>query len=386
MPSPSATPRVLHVDDQHTWRGGEQQMLYLARGLAERGIETALVVQPQSPAEEKAREAGLRVYPVRMRGEADLLAALAIARAARAGGYNILHAHTAHAQALILMARHVGRAPCKLVAHRRIEFPVGRGLLGLGRLKYHLGVDAYIAVSNRVKQTLLRAGVPEWRVFPVHTVTAPERFTGATPNPALRAELGIPEGAFVVGNIAALVAHKDHRTLLDACRLVRDQVPETWVVIVGDGPLKAEILAQAAALHMADRLVMTGFRWDVPQLIRAFDAFALSSTEEGLSGTLLEVAASGCPIVTTDAGGAREAVLDGQSGIVVPVRDPGALAAGLLRLHAEPALARAFAARGLERVVTHFNPRVLTERTLDVYQRVLAGQVGPDHPVGYCED
>ena len=379
-------PRVLHVDDQHGWRGGEQQMLYLARGLAERGIQTALVVQPHSPADDKAREAGLPVHPVSMRGEADLPAALAIARVARAGGYNILHAHTAHAQSVILMARHIGRARCRLVAHRRIEFPVGRGLLGLGRLKYHLGIDDYVAVSNRVKETLLRAGVPEWRVFPVHTVTSPDRFVGASPEPALRAQLGIPERAFVVGNIAALVAHKDHHTLLEACRLVRDKVPETWLVIVGEGTLRGSILAEAASLRMADRLVMTGFRWDIPQLIRAFDVFALSSTEEGLSGTLLEVAASGCPIVTTDAGGAREAVLPGQTGLVVPVRDPGALAAGLLRLHADPALARAFAAGGVERVLKHFNPCVLVERTLDVYQRVLAGAVGPDHPVGYCED
>ncbi len=384
-PEPMA-PRVLHVDDQHGWRGGEQQMFYLARGLAERGIWTALALQPNGPAETRARQAGLPVYRIAMHGEMDLMAALAIARTARAGGFNILHAHTAHAQSLILLARYFGLAPCRLVAHRRIEFPVGRGLFGLGRLKYRRGISAYIAVSNRVKESLLRARIPEWRIFPVHTVTSPERFADVRPDPELRASLGIPEGAFVVGNIGALVDHKDHRTLLEACRIVRDHVPETYVVIVGDGPLEEKVRAKAEALHMTDRLVMTGFRSDIPEVIRLFDVFALSSTEEGLSGTLLEAAASGCPIVTTDAGGAREAIEHEKSGIVVPISSPKALATGLLRLHDEPETARAFVERGLQRVHEHFNPDVLTERTLDVYARVLERRIGPDHPVGFCED
>jgi len=361
-------------------------MFYLAGGLAQRGLPTALVVQPGSPAAERAREAGLTAHTISMHGETDVVAALAIARAARAGGFNILHAHTAHAHSLILMARYLGLAPCKLIAHRRIEFPVGGGLFGLGRLKYRLGIDAYIAVSNRVKEALMRAGVPEWRVFTVHTVTNPARFADVRPDPALRDALGIPRDAFVIGNIAALVDHKDHRTLLEACRLVRDQVPETWVVIVGDGPLRQKVLAKAEGLHMADRLVMTGFRWDVPELIRTFDVFALSSTEEGLSGTLLEVAASGCPIVTTDAGGAREAVLPEQTGIVVPVRSPRSLARGLLRLHDDAEEARRFAEEGRRRVLRIFNPDVLTERTLGVYARALQGKVGPQNPVGFCTD
>jgi glycosyltransferase involved in cell wall biosynthesis len=385
MPPESIAPRVLHVDDQDTWRGGEQQMFYLARGLAERGIWTAMALQPNGPAETRARRAGLPVYRIAMHGEWDVMAAMAIARTARAGGFNILHAHTAHAQSLIMLARFPGLAPCRLVAHRRIEFPVGKGLLGLGRIKYRLGVDAYVAVSNRVKETLLRARVPEWRVFPVHTVTNPERFRDVRADAGLRASLGIPRDAFVIGNIAALVEHKDHRTLLEACRIVRDRVPQTYVVIVGEGPLRQRVLAKAEALQMADRLVMTGFRQDIPQLIGAFDAFALSSTEEGLSGTLLEVAASGCPIVTTDAGGAREAILHEQSGIVVPPGSPKALASGLLRLHDEPDTARAFAERGLERVRAHFTPDQLTEQTIRVYERVLAGCVGPEHPVGFCE-
>jgi glycosyltransferase involved in cell wall biosynthesis len=223
-------------------------------------------------------------------------------------------------------------------------------------------------------------------VFVVHSVTDPERFLNATPDPELRANLGIPEDAFVVGNIAALVGHKDHRTLLEASRIVRDQIPETWVVIVGQGPMRDQVRSKARSLHMDERVILTGFREDIPQFIRMFDVFALSSSEEGLCSTLLEVAAGGCPIVATDAGGVREAVLPEETGIIVPVRSPRALAQGILRLAEHPMEARRFAERGRQRVIEHFNPEVLTRRTLEVYRRVLANDVRPDRPVGFCED
>ncbi|MGD2173988.1 MAG: glycosyltransferase [Candidatus Brocadiaceae bacterium] len=379
-------PGVLHIDEQNGWRGGEQQMLYLARGLRERSIRTGAVLQPASPAVDRTRRAGIDVHEVRMRGEMDLTAAWRIARTAQRGGFNILHSHTAHAQALAQLAKCICGARCKVVAHRRIEFPVGRALLGLGKVKYRLGVQAYIAISNRVKETLMEAGVPEWRVFVVHSVTDPERFLNATPDPELRANLGIPEDAFVVGNIAALVGHKDHRTLLEASRIVRDQIPETWVVIVGQGPMRDQVRSKARSLHMDERVILTGFREDIPQFIRMFDVFALSSSEEGLCSTLLEVAAGGCPIVATDAGGVREAVLPEETGIIVPVRSPRALAQGILRLAEHPMEARRFAERGRQRVIEHFNPEVLTRRTLEVYRRVLANDVRPDRPVGFCED
>jgi glycosyltransferase involved in cell wall biosynthesis len=267
-----------------------------------------------------------------------------------------------------------------VVVHRRIEFPVGRAVFGLGRLKYRFGVDAYLTVSNHVKETLLHAGVPEWRVFPVHSSTDPERFTGIAPLP--RSELGIPEDALVVGNVGALVGHKDHRNLLEACRVVRDQRPETWVVIVGTGPMRQTILDKARALHMTDRLVLTGFRWDVPRLIRTFDVFALSSSEEGICSSLIDAAAAGCPLVATDAGGVREIVLPEQTGILVPTRSPRSLAQGILRLASNPDEAAQMAARARELVFAEFSADVMTERTLAVYDRVLRGEIGPDKPVG----
>jgi len=383
MLGPACQPCVLHVDDQPGWRGGEQQVLYLAEGLKRMSLQTAAVLQHGGAAAARFRKAGVEVFELAMRGEADVGAALRIAQTARGDGFNILHSHTAHAQTLVVMAAHLWGANCRTVAHRRIEFPVGRYAFGLAKLKYRFGVDAHIAISNRVKETLLDAGVPEWKVFVVRSATDPGRFAGVVPDPNLRSSLRIPDDAFVVGNIGALVGHKDHLNLLEACRTVRQSIPKTWVVIVGEGPLREHIGEAAKRLGMADRLVMTGFRSDIPQLICAFDVFALSSSEEGMCSTLLEVAAGGCPIVATDAGGVREAVLPGETGIVVPIKDPRALAEGIIECARNLARAHMMAECGRRRVEEHFNADALTEATLAVYRRVLASQVAPDRPIGF---
>jgi len=374
-------PHVLHVNTARSWRGGEQQMVYLLRGLRERGLRAEAVCQPRSPAAARARAAGALVHELRMRGELDLSAALEIARLVRHGRFDILHAHTSHAHALGWLAKHLFAAGCPLVVHRRSEFPPGRGAFGLGHLKYRLGVDAYIAISNRMKEILVEAGIAPWRVFPVRSVTDPDRFLNAEPNPNLRRDFGIPEDAFVVGNIAYLVPHKDHGNLLEAAAAARRQIPNLWVVIVGSGPLRGHIAMRARGLGLSERLVLTGFREDIPQLIRMFDLFALSSSEEGICSTLLDVMASGRPIVATDAAGVREAVLDGETGIVVPIRDPGALAAAMVQMAQNPDAARQMVERGRERAVRHFDVDALTEKTLAVYRRVLGGEVSPDHPV-----
>jgi glycosyltransferase involved in cell wall biosynthesis len=378
-------PRVLHINEQKSWRGGEQQMFYLARGLTQKGMQTAVAAQPDSPAARRCREAGIQVHELPMHGEVDLLAAFRLARIARREGFNVLHAHTSHAHMLALLASRLWWANAHVVVHRRIEYAVGKRMFGLGKLKYKRGVNAYICVCDQVKGTLVEAGVPEWRVFTVHSSTDPERFMNAEAPPNLRSELGIPEDALVIGNIGALVGHKDHDNLLKAARIVRDKIPRAWFVIVGAGPLHEQLMEKANALHMADRLTMTGFRKDVPELIRIFDLFALSSSEEGICSTLVETAISGCPIVAANAGGVSEVVVPDETGIIVPTKKPHALAQGIIKLARNPELARRYAQKGRARALAHFTCNRMTERTLGVYRKVLSDEIGPENPVGYLD-
>ncbi|MFW6457348.1 MAG: glycosyltransferase [Planctomycetota bacterium] len=363
--------KTLHINTARTWRGGEQQMLYLLRGLQNRGYPAAAVIQKGAPAVDRARAAGVRVWELPMRCEMDFPAAFQIALLARHSDCNILHAHTAHAHSLASIAKNIFKAGTRLVAHRRIEFYPGRGILGLGWLKYHYGVDAYITVSERLRQILLDAGLPPDQIFTVRSVTDTQRFKNTPPNPELRNELGIPEDAFVVGNVGYLVPHKDHANLLDAAAIVSAQIPDAWFVIVGSGPLRSDIRAKAREIGLSDRIILTGFRDDIPELIKMFDLFALSSSEEGICSTLFEVMACETPIVCTNAAGVAEAVLDHKTGLVVPRKAPRALAEGILQLIRHPEQARKYARAAHERVLNDFTVAQLTERTVEVYKSLV---------------
>lgn len=186
----------------------------------------------------------------------------------------------------------------------------------------------------------------------------------------VREELGIPEGAPVVGTIANFKAAKDHATLLRAAAKVRAELPPVRFVLVGQGPLEPETRKLATELGLGDTVVFAGFRTDAQRLAAAFDLFALSSTYEGLPIALIEAMALGRPAVVTGVGGTPEVVTDGQQGVLVPPRDPDALAEGLLRLLGDDALRARMGAAARERAFD-FDIRKAVRRTEQVYAELL---------------
>ena len=187
----------------------------------------------------------------------------------------------------------------------------------------------------------------------------------------VKGELGIPEDAPVVGSVANFKAAKDHATLLRAAAQVRQAIPAVRFVLVGQGPLEAETRRLAGELGLDATVVFAGFRTDATRLMAAFDAFALSSTYEGLPIALIEAMATGCPAVVTRVGGTPEVVADGVQGFLVPPRDPAALAAGLTRLLGDPALRAGMGAAAADRA-QDFDIRKAVRRMEQVYAGLLA--------------
>ncbi|HOX39561.1 MAG TPA: glycosyltransferase [Candidatus Brocadiia bacterium] len=371
--SRNTPPSVLHIDTEMTWRGGEQQMLYLASGLAARGWRSEAACRPGSAALERCAAAGIAAHKVQMRGEWDLPAARKIATIASGKHFDILHAHTAHAVVLGGMAARMARPRPLTVAHRRIDYSIHKLPLRLSLLKYLHCADHFIAVSGAVKRVMISDGVPEERISVVHSSTDPSRFTPdkVKPDPALRAALGIPPAVPVVGNVGYLVSHKAQNFLLDAFAVALRQVPDAHLLIIGEGNLRADLVAQARRLGIADRVHLPGFRKDVPQLLGLMDVFALSSWAEGTPGTLCEAACARVPIVTTDAGGIPELIRDGQNGIMVPCRDSASLARGITTLLTNRTLAAKYAEESYRTVTEDFCAEKLVEKTVAVYKRLL---------------
>jgi glycosyltransferase involved in cell wall biosynthesis len=354
---------VLHVDTAAGWRGGQNQALLTARGMAARGVRTLVACRAGGALEMRARADGLDVRALPFRGDLWPPALWALTRLVRRERPAALVLHDPHAvSAGLLAARLAGGTPC--VAVRRVDFPL-RSALSRGK---YAACARVIVVSRAIGGIVERASIPADRLRLVYE-GVPDR----APQPGGRvalAELGVPEQAPVIGNVAALTAHKDHATLVDAMALLRGRVPAARLVIAGEGELRPALERRVREHGLADRVVFAGFRRDLDSLLPAFSVFCLSSHLEGLGTSLLDAMAFSLPVVATAAGGMPEAVQDGVTGRIVPARDPQALADALASVLEDEALRRELGAAGRRRFLERFTADRMVEDTLGVLQEL----------------
>ena len=199
---------------------------------------------------------------------------------------------------------------------------------------------------------------------------------------ALRAELGLPPGALVVGAVGRLVAEKGYRELFAAARAVRRRHPEVRFLVVGSPDLdKADAITEAELAGAAEDVCFAGWRDDVDDLLAVMDVFVLASWREGMPRSAIEAAAMARPLVLTDIRGCREVARHDREALLVPPRDPDALAAAISRLAADPALRTRLAAAARARAQERFSEEAVAERVAGAYRRLLgdpnAARPGP---------
>jgi glycosyltransferase involved in cell wall biosynthesis len=196
------------------------------------------------------------------------------------------------------------------------------------------------------------------------------RFDHHSTGEQARRALGIREGAIVVGTIGRLSRQKRHDVLVHAFSRVKAIIPDAFLAIIGGGELEMETKDLLDGLPTGS-CVITGHRADAPDLLPAFDVFAMSSDFEGLPFALLEAMATGRAIVTTDVQGAGEAVRHEREGLLVPRRDPEALATAIVRLARDRALAKKLGEAARQRFLHDFTADQMVERTEALYLEIL---------------
>jgi L-malate glycosyltransferase len=363
----------LHIDSARTWRGGQNQVLLTVNGLRAIGQRAALVAHPGGELRRRAEE-GLELIPLAARMEIDLHAAWKLARVVTRLRPDILHAHDPHGLAMAALALSIGGAgsrargarPPALVASRRVDFHLKGN--SFSRWK-HRQVDCFIAASGAIEAMLRHDGVPADRVVTVHEGIDVEHVLAAPPVD-IHSAFFLPHGAPVVGNVAALVAHKGHRHLIEAARLVVREMPDVRFLVLGEGDLRQPLERLVREYRLEKHVLMPGFRTDVLGCIKSFDLFAMSSVTEGLGTSLLDAMACSVPIVATTAGGIPEIVEDRITGALVPPRDHRALAEAITRLMRDNSLRRRMALAGFARVQERFTVERMVEATAGVYAHV----------------
>ena len=365
IPGETSAPRarrVLHVNTEKTWRGGERQTLLTVQEQRRGGMDSRIALRRDSPLAAAAKAAGVPFITLPQLAPAMVLRLIGLAR-----NFDLLHCHTGRAHSLCAVASLVRRKP--LIVSRRVDFPPRD--TWFNRFKYQRA-DKLVCVSRIIAGQMRDVDFAADRLTVIpDAAPAPDCLPKAECLEELRKKISLPAGARIVGNIAALVPHKDHATLLRAAQRVLAQRDDVVFVVIGEGELRDELLRRRAELKLERQFHFTGFIPQAQRLLPAFDVFAMSSCMEGLGSIVLDAGLAGVPVAATAGGGLPEIVSDGQTGLLAPVGDAEKLAAAILRLLDDAPLAARLVAAAQERIRTEFSVAEMVRRYEEVYRAAL---------------
>ena len=358
--------RVLHVITR-MMVGGAQENTLLSCALIDPTLyPSTLLTGPETGLEgslhEEAAARGVHVIVEpnlvrRISPWHDFVATVHLKRAMQTGRYDIVHTHSSKAGILGRIAARLAGVPVIVhTAHgwgfndhqpwylywlyvvlERVCAPFTDAIVVVGAPNREKGLALGIGRSEQYR--LIRSGI-EVQAFRDVRITRDEA----------RRRLGIPRDAFVIGSVGRLEGQKAPLDLLSAFAPVAAEHPEAHLVYVGEGSWRGLLEAGIARAGLEERVHLVGLRRDVPELLRAFDVFALASRYEGLPRVFPQAMAAGLPIVATRVDGAPDAITPGENGWLVDVGDTDAMTARLRALARDPALARRMGAAGRARV------------------------------------
>jgi len=288
---------------------------------------------------------------------------------------HVVHLHNFLCQVRAGLGARLAKVPVIIATKHGSDWPRSLGSRRLAARFYRMA-DALVAVSPDVRDGLLATyGFPaEWVRLILNGVDT-ERFRPMEGDreKARQDILGFT-GRPLVGTVGRLVLYKGVATLLDAFVTVLQRAPDARLVIVGDGGDRASFEGQAASLGIAARVSFLGNRSDVSAIYPLFDVYVQPSYTEGISLTMLEACACELPVVATSVGGNPDIVVDGQTGRLVPPRDPRALAAGILEQWDNVGAARAMACAARQRMLERFSLDRMVRDYVSLYNEVYDGK------------
>ena len=350
--------KLLYIDTENVWRGGQEQIYTLITGMLQRGHRVWLAAPSRAPLAERAQRAGAHLYSFQQRFELSLPAAWQLLGFMRERCFDIVHFNTQRPLLAGGLAASLSDCPRAMVCSRRVNFPLRTRF---SRLKFNLFMDRVITVSASIQDTLIHDGVRPSLVEVIYEGMDLESVDAMPVAPS-----SIADDHPVIGIVAHLSSEKGHSTLIKAVSLLLPSHPRLVLSIVGEGPLRAELEKLAKTLGASRNVLFLGFREDADSVMKSFDIFCLPSLSEGLSSAILAAMSNRLPVVATSVGGIPELVIDGETGLLVPPRDPERLARALQELLDSPELRKRMGESGRGRVEAHFT----LERKIRNFERL----------------
>jgi glycosyltransferase involved in cell wall biosynthesis len=374
---------VLHIITHLAVGGATENTLTTCRLSNPDRIETAVLSGATSAQEAAlanlAEEWGVTVYPfpslVRsIRPGADLHAYYEMAKWLRRENWDVVHTHGSKAGIIGRLAAKKAGVPVIIHTvhgwgHHDRQHPASRALLIAAERRAARITDKLIVVADANREKGLGDSIGKFEQYTtIHSGIDIARYRDVrVDREALRASLGIPANALVVGTVSRLAEQKAPWDFVKMAALVNARRPDVHFVFVGGGPMQAQFEAEVRAAGLEKVVHLAGYRNDIPEILRTFDIFALSSLWEGLPRVFAQAMCASLPIVATRVDGAPEAVYEGENGFLTAPGEPDQLAERALRLLEDAALRHAMGSRGFEIVDPAFSDREMVRQIEEVY-------------------
>ncbi len=371
--------RILHLLTLAGLGGMESSLLPIIRGMDPGRFHSEIaVLREQGPMSGHWNRAGITVTHLGIRRDGSPATLLKLARFIRTGGYDVV---TLYGVAVNIL----GRIACRLAGRPGVvgvirgfsnERRISRTRLWLDRMTFPLA-DCYVSNSRAVIEHLREAGFPPKKLKLAPTGISTEPFDRAPPREEAQRRIGLADVSRpVITCLGNLRPVKNHGLLLNACRLLKDREIEFLLLLAGAGPDEQRLRREVEELSLTDRVRFLGEREDIPAVLAASDLFVLSSLWEGLPRSIMEAMAARLAVVSTDAGGVKELVVEGETGYVVPVGSAESLADRMGELLSDGPLRDGMGEAGYRRVREHFTDERMVRSIEAVYEEVLRFRAG----------
>jgi glycosyltransferase involved in cell wall biosynthesis len=358
--------KILHVETGRHFYGGPQQVVYLVDALQQLGHDNTLVCPPGSGVDSAVRAKGIPVQNLYCAGDLDLPFAYRLTQYINETRPDLVHCHSRRgADVLGGLAANFADVPAvvtRRVDHTEMQF--------IASLRYR-PFKKVIAISTAIAEALRKVGLDEERLTVIRSAVDANAFAKGPNRDLFKSEFAVPDGQFVVAAAGQLIPRKGHRFLLDALGTLLADGRALTLILFGEGELEGSLKEQAAALGLGKAVHFAGYRGDVDTYIGCVDLFAHPALAEGLGVATLKAQAAGVPVVGFAAGGVSEAVLNGETGLLVEPEDTAALAQAIARLMDDGPLRKQLGAAGRVRMQNEFSIDVMVARHLELYQSIL---------------
>ena len=361
--------KLLHISSARTWRGGEQQIAYLIESLQQKNILQWVICVKQSAMEEYCQKQNIPHYSYAKVFSVNPVPALLIARIAKKHAIDLIHIHDSHSHTFSCMAASFFGCSIPMALSRRVDFRIQQN--ALSKWKYnHPSIKAILCVSHFIKTVLEKDLSNLDRIKVVHSGIDLEKFSFKQFG-ILRKEFNIDPSIKIIANVAAIAPHKDYFTFVDTAEiLLKKELPLIFLMIGADGGEQEKIKTYIQQKGLTKKILFTGFRKDIPQILPEIDCLLFTSKTEGLGTSLLDTIACRIPIVATQAGGIPEIIIHQKTGLLAPVKDALALAKQVELLLANKVLQNTLSENALHHL-QHFSKEKMAVKTLQIYQSLI---------------